>query len=45
MRREKICEKMGFPGAYPVSGQTYSRKVDFQVLQVLSGIAQSQTTD
>ena len=32
---------MGFPGAYPVSGQTYSRKVDFQVLQVLSGIAQS----
>ena len=38
---QKICEKMGFPGAYPVSGQTYSRKVDFQVLQVLSGIAQS----
>lgn len=37
----KICEKMGFSGAYPVSGQTYSRKVDFQVLQVLSGIAQS----
>ena len=32
---------MGFSGAYPVSGQTYSRKVDFQVLQVLSGIAQS----
>ena len=38
---QKICEKMGFTGAYPVSGQTYSRKVDFQVLQVLSGIAQS----
>ena len=38
---QKICEKMGFSGAYPVSGQTYSRKVDFQVLQVLSGIAQS----
>lgn len=37
----KICEKMGFSGAYPISGQTYSRKVDFQVLQVLSGIAQS----
>ena len=37
----KICEKMDFSGAYPVSGQTYSRKVDFQVLQVLSGIAQS----
>ena len=38
---EKIAEKMGFPGTYPVTGQTYSRKVDFQVLQVLSGIAQS----
>jgi adenylosuccinate lyase len=38
---EKISSKMGFSGAYPVSGQTYSRKVDFQVLSVLSGIAQS----
>ena len=35
---QKICAKMGFPGAYPVSGQTYSRKVDFQVLQVLSTV-------
>lgn len=37
----KIAEKMGFSDVYPVSGQTYSRKVDFQVLSVLSGIAQS----
>lgn len=36
-----IAEKMGFPGCYPVSGQTYSRKIDSQVLNVLSGIAQS----
>ena len=36
-----ICEKCGFPGAYPVSGQTYSRKVDYMVLSVLSSIAQS----
>ncbi len=37
----KIAEKMGFAGCYPVSGQTYSRKVDSRVLNVLSGIAQS----
>lgn len=37
----KITEMMGFEKAYAVSGQTYSRKVDFQVLSVLSGIAQS----
>lgn len=37
----KITEAMGFEKAYAVSGQTYSRKVDFQVLSVLSGIAQS----
>jgi adenylosuccinate lyase len=36
-----IAEKMGFRGVYPVSGQTYSRKVDARVLNVLSGIAQS----
>jgi adenylosuccinate lyase len=36
-----VCEKMGFPGAYPVSGQTYPRKVDYNILSVLSGIAQS----
>lgn len=36
-----IAEKMGFPGCYDVSGQTYSRKIDFRVLSVLSGIAQS----
>ncbi|MDR1465132.1 MAG: adenylosuccinate lyase [Oscillospiraceae bacterium] len=38
---EKIAEKLGYPGCYPVSGQTYSRKIDAQVLAVLSGIAQS----
>ncbi len=36
-----IAEKMGFPGCVPVSGQTYSRKVDTQVLNVLAGIAAS----
>lgn len=37
----KICEKMGYNNVYPVSGQTYSRKLDYQMLSVLSGIAQS----
>ena len=36
-----IAEKMGFEGCYPVSGQTYSRKVDTRVLNVLAGIAAS----
>lgn len=36
-----IAAKMGFSKCAPVSGQTYSRKCDFAVLQVLSGIAQS----
>ncbi len=36
-----IAEKMGFAECYPVSGQTYSRKVDTRVLNVLAGIAQS----
>ena len=38
---ELICQKCGFEAAYAVSGQTYSRKVDYFVLSVLSGIAQS----
>ncbi len=38
---KKICEKMGFDKYYPVSGQTYSRKLDYQMLSVLSGVAQS----
>ncbi|MBE6009475.1 MAG: adenylosuccinate lyase [Lachnospiraceae bacterium] len=37
----KIAEKMGFSGCYPVSGQTYSRKVDTRVLNILAGIAAS----
>lgn len=36
-----IAKKMGFEECYPVSGQTYSRKVDTRILNVLSGIAQS----
>ena len=38
---ERIARKMGFGGCYPVSGQTYSRKVDRRVIGVLAGIAQS----
>jgi adenylosuccinate lyase len=38
---QKIAEKMGFDAYYPVSGQTYSRKIDSRVLNVLAGIAQS----
>ena len=38
---QKIAEKMGFSSCYPVSGQTYSRKVDSRVLNVLAGIAAS----
>ena len=36
-----IAEKMGFRSCYPVSGQTYSRKVDTRVLNILAGIAAS----
>ena len=35
------AEKMGFENCYPVSGQTYSRKVDTRVLNILAGIAAS----
>ncbi len=38
---KKIAEKMGFNACFPVSGQTYSRKLDSQFLNVLAGIAQS----
>lgn len=38
---KKIAEKMGFTACFAVSGQTYSRKLDYNVLSVLSGIAQS----
>lgn len=37
----KIAEKMGFDETFPVSGQTYPRKLDYHVLSVLSSIAQS----
>ncbi len=38
-----IAEKMGFTGCMAVSGQTYSRKVDMKVANVLAGIASSAT--
>ena len=38
---QKIAKKMEFEKVYRVSGQTYSRKVDFYTLSILSGIAQS----
>ncbi|HQI75180.1 MAG TPA: adenylosuccinate lyase [Candidatus Latescibacteria bacterium] len=37
----RVARKMGFERVVPVTGQTYSRKQDWQVLQALSGIAQS----
>ena len=37
----RIAQKMGFDACYPVSGQTYSRKLDTRVLNVVAGIAQS----
>ena len=36
-----VCRKLGFDQAYSVTGQTYSRKVDSQVIDVLGGLAQS----
>ncbi|MCR5793633.1 MAG: adenylosuccinate lyase [Lachnospiraceae bacterium] len=38
---EMIAKKMGFDGCFPVSGQTYSRKMDTRVVNVLAGIAAS----
>ena len=38
---KKIAAKLSFASVYPVSGQTYTRKVDYFTLSVLSGIAQS----
>jgi adenylosuccinate lyase len=37
----KIAQKMGYEGCYMVSGQTYSRKIDTRVMNVLAGIAAS----
>jgi adenylosuccinate lyase len=36
-----VARKMGFESVYPVTGQTYTRKIDSQVVDVLSGLAQS----
>ncbi len=38
---QSVAEKMGFAECYAVTGQTYSRKVDAQIVDTLSGIAQS----
>ncbi|MDD6736316.1 MAG: adenylosuccinate lyase [Clostridiales bacterium] len=38
---QKIAEKMGYKSCFAVSGQTYPRKLDYEMLSVLSGIAQS----
>ncbi len=38
---QRICERLDLPRAFAVTGQTYSRKADARVLDVLSGIAQS----
>jgi adenylosuccinate lyase len=37
----RVAEMMGFPCSVPVSGQTYTRKFDYFILSILSGIAQS----
>lgn len=37
----RVCQAMGFPGSIPVSGQTYSRKIDAQVLDIVAAIATS----
>lgn len=38
---KKVANKIGFDSIFPVTGQTYSRKLDYEVLSLLSGIAQS----
>jgi adenylosuccinate lyase len=38
---ELVAKKLGFAASYPVTGQTYSRKVDTQVLQALAGLGES----
>lgn len=38
---KQVCEKMGFTKWQAVSGQTYSRKIDCHVLNILSGLGQS----
>lgn len=37
----KVAARIGFPASFPVTGQTYSRKQDSQILQTLAGVAES----
>ncbi|MFO7821398.1 MAG: lyase family protein, partial [Lentisphaeria bacterium] len=37
---QRVCELMGVKSCVPVSGQTYTRKIDFEIVSALSGIAQ-----
>src|SRR5436190_238424 len=39
----RIAERLGFPGSYPVTGQTYPRKVDGEVVGALGGVAASSS--
>ena len=41
MLEKMVAEEMGFKNIIPVSGQTYTRKIDYYALSVMSGIAQS----
>ena len=41
---KRVCESMGFSKWVCVSGQTYTRKIDYRVLSVLSGLAQVRQT-
>lgn len=36
-----VCKKLGYDKSFPVTGQTYPRKLDYQILSILSSIAQS----
>jgi len=38
---QRVAEKLGFSSSYPVTGQTYPRKVDTQVLRILAGLGES----
>jgi adenylosuccinate lyase len=39
--KQRVAERLGFAGSYAVTGQTYPRKVDTQILETLGGLGQS----